>query len=338
MKSALVLLLLSLVFVSCRRADFLRVRAGYSAAAAADGAGAGGDDEDYINSSDELEDEDIDIDNDGEGGSSRTQLGADTDAEQQQQGDEETVAALSAPDYNINVGSKAAAGKQFMITVKMRSTLVNELGYLPKEVDIMEPQIAAVVIERGLQRPPDGMPATWSRPADQVKSLDKKGSSGKKSGAMKGVVASLKKHLPLMGATSLGIFALVTNRMLLVKIGTAVLSKVGLSRGGSKKSKKALVSLSTAEELTSAEGADSTAAPEAPVTKPKRKSRGLKIRKMDDYTTRASGFTKKRVKPKKPDAFQGMKDLMKKVDLGALSDVQNEGLNKLKNFKFGKSS
>lgn len=55
-------------------------------------------------------------------------------------------------------------GLQFMITNKMRRALEDDLGYLPEEVDTMEPQIAAVVIERGLTRPANGMPESWRRP------------------------------------------------------------------------------------------------------------------------------------------------------------------------------
>jgi hypothetical protein len=45
----------------------------------------------------------------------------------------------------------------------MRKVLEEELGYHSDEVDTIEPQIAAVVIERGLTRPSNGMPASWSR-------------------------------------------------------------------------------------------------------------------------------------------------------------------------------
>jgi hypothetical protein len=45
---------------------------------------------------------------------------------------------------------------QFMITNRMRRLLENDLNYLTEEVDIMDPQIASVVIERGLARPTTG--------------------------------------------------------------------------------------------------------------------------------------------------------------------------------------
>lgn len=52
---------------------------------------------------------------------------------------------------------------QYMITNRMRRVLEDELGYLSEEVDSIEPQIASVVIERGLVRPSNGMPASWRR-------------------------------------------------------------------------------------------------------------------------------------------------------------------------------
>ena len=45
----------------------------------------------------------------------------------------------------------------------MRRVLIEDLNYLPNEVDLIEPQIAAVVIERGLTRPASGMPASWRK-------------------------------------------------------------------------------------------------------------------------------------------------------------------------------
>ena len=56
------------------------------------------------------------------------------------------------------------SGIQVMITNKMRRALEDDLGYLADEVDSMEPSIAAVVIERRLIRPSNGMPLSWQRP------------------------------------------------------------------------------------------------------------------------------------------------------------------------------
>ncbi|CAM9411037.1 unnamed protein product, partial [Ascophyllum nodosum] len=55
------------------------------------------------------------------------------------------------------------ARMQVMITRNMRKVLVEELGYLNDEVDDMDPQIAAVVIEKSLPRPRAGMPIVWRR-------------------------------------------------------------------------------------------------------------------------------------------------------------------------------
>ena len=54
-------------------------------------------------------------------------------------------------------------GLQVFITRRMKKTLVEDLGYLGAEVDDMEPSVAAVVIERSLARPSNGMPASWRR-------------------------------------------------------------------------------------------------------------------------------------------------------------------------------
>lgn len=64
---------------------------------------------------------------------------------------------------NGEVNPSNSANIQYMITQRMRRVLEDELRYLPEEVDIMEPQIASVVIERNLSRPSNGMPASWRR-------------------------------------------------------------------------------------------------------------------------------------------------------------------------------
>ena len=55
------------------------------------------------------------------------------------------------------------AGIQYMITRRMRRILQEDLGYEDIEVDNMEPQIAAVVIDRKLFRPMNGMPNSWKK-------------------------------------------------------------------------------------------------------------------------------------------------------------------------------
>lgn len=65
--------------------------------------------------------------------------------------------------------SKEGSGTiQFMITNRMRRNLENELNYLTEEVDVMDPQIASVVIEKRLSRPSSGMPKSWIRKQQEI--------------------------------------------------------------------------------------------------------------------------------------------------------------------------
>lgn len=65
---------------------------------------------------------------------------------------------------NVEKSSNNKKGVQFMITNRMKSILQDQLGYLRHEVNDMEPQIAAIVIEKSLVRPLKGMPDSWKRP------------------------------------------------------------------------------------------------------------------------------------------------------------------------------
>eukprot|EP01040_Poterioochromonas_malhamensis_P007583 gene7583-8186_t len=76
---------------------------------------------------------------------------------------DEDIEEERANNRRNNRKNKNSAEIQFMITNKMRNTLIQDLGYLSSEVDNMEPQIAAVVIERSLKRPRKGMPASWRK-------------------------------------------------------------------------------------------------------------------------------------------------------------------------------
>lgn len=71
-------------------------------------------------------------------------------------------------DENINTSKRSSssttASIQYMITNKMRKTLIDELGYLNSEVNEMDPQIAVVLLEKRLPRPMNGMPTSWKRP------------------------------------------------------------------------------------------------------------------------------------------------------------------------------
>jgi len=49
---------------------------------------------------------------------------------------------------------------QFMVTSRMKSQLL-QLGYLPDEMERLNPQRAAVIIDRSITRPSSGIPASW---------------------------------------------------------------------------------------------------------------------------------------------------------------------------------
>jgi len=57
--------------------------------------------------------------------------------------------------------STTTTSVQYMITLNMRRVLVDELGYLPREVKHMRPDVAAVVVDKMLKRPSSGMPTPW---------------------------------------------------------------------------------------------------------------------------------------------------------------------------------
>ncbi len=77
--------------------------------------------------------------------------------------DDNSRGASSGGDEDNTRSRGGSKGIQIMITQRMRRVLEDELGYGTDEVDIMEPQIAAVVIERGLARPSAGMPRSWRK-------------------------------------------------------------------------------------------------------------------------------------------------------------------------------
>jgi hypothetical protein len=57
------------------------------------------------------------------------------------------------------------------VSSRMRRALVEELRYTHEEIDFIEPQIAAVVLERGLSRPVGGMPIRWRRQKVEAKKI-----------------------------------------------------------------------------------------------------------------------------------------------------------------------
>ena len=58
--------------------------------------------------------------------------------------------------------SSSSAQVQGMVTGRMRQALM-ALGYRSAEIDMINPEIAKVVITRGLERPRQGMPPAWTK-------------------------------------------------------------------------------------------------------------------------------------------------------------------------------
>lgn len=83
-----------------------------------------------------------------------------------------------------------------MVTHRMRAILENELGYLPEEVDVIEPQIAAVLIEKALIRPETGMPSSWKRQERKQNALTViKDRIGHSLSSAKGNIVNLFKNI-----------------------------------------------------------------------------------------------------------------------------------------------
>jgi hypothetical protein len=75
----------------------------------------------------------------------------------------QAAAAPSKQKSNADGTPSNSASVQYMITNKMRQTLIDDLAYLPAEVEEMEPEVARIVISKRLRRPPSGMPKAWSK-------------------------------------------------------------------------------------------------------------------------------------------------------------------------------
>jgi len=96
-----------------------------------------------------------------------------------------------------------------MITNAMRATLVDELGYSDEEVDVMRPEIAAQLIERGTRRPfgDRPMPDSWRRGGP---------TPARGGGGVGGLLGNNLVRLALLGLTALGV-ALANGKL---EIGT----------------------------------------------------------------------------------------------------------------------
>lgn len=116
---------------------------------------------------------------------------------------------------------------QFMITNKMRKILHNDLGYLQEEIDDMEPQIGAVLIERNLSRPYNGMPSSWRRANSVSKEANGPNLFSKFAGSIYGSLVTVKNIIlsisPVVPALVLGGSAVYFNRGILLGMHRTVL-------------------------------------------------------------------------------------------------------------------
>lgn len=107
-----------------------------------------------------------------------------------------TGARRSNPMFLSSLASRGGKLKSSkLMTVSMKQKL-NELGYNDLELDTMDPQVAAVVVERKLQRPSLGMPDSWTKkPSSNHVSLNDVASNTIEP--VKAILANIRKS-PLM--------------------------------------------------------------------------------------------------------------------------------------------
>jgi len=85
---------------------------------------------------------------------------------------------------------------QFMITSKMQSILIDQLGYTSDEVSQLQPEVANTVIKKMIPRPEMGIPPKWCKEQQQLSSTTNQ--------LMKMVKVILKIALPIMAVFSMG--------------------------------------------------------------------------------------------------------------------------------------
>mmetsp|Transcript_43827 Transcript_43827/g.86414 ORF Transcript_43827/g.86414 Transcript_43827/m.86414 type:complete len:271 (+) Transcript_43827:25-837(+) len=97
-------------------------------------------------------------------------------------------------------GGSSSAKIQWMVTQRMRTELL-ALQYTEEEVDAISPDIAKVVVERGLPRPASGMPPTWSRSAATKKRHMGRKKAGRGGGRLISRVVRALNPVPLVAKT-----------------------------------------------------------------------------------------------------------------------------------------
>ena len=139
-----------------------------------------------------------------------------------------TSDGYKAEDDETDSNDDAAdtANLQFMVTNRMRRVLEDELNYHEEEVELMDPQIASVVIERGLARPLTGMPKSWQRIKPSTPMLSglssKIASFADKVG--KSVVFACKRVLPVAIPIFAAVYSFPKLIALVQKLRTSVVS------------------------------------------------------------------------------------------------------------------
>ena len=69
--------------------------------------------------------------------------------------------AIGAGGSDPEDASEEASVEATEITDSMKKSLIKELKYKAREVKFMRPDIAVTILEKNLQRPPEGIPPSW---------------------------------------------------------------------------------------------------------------------------------------------------------------------------------
>lgn len=166
--------------------------------------------------------------------------------------------------------AKDDASLQFMITNRMRRVLEDDLNYHIEEIEVMDPQIASVVIERGLARPPTGMPKAWQsiKPSKTLTSDMRKLIFNMMNGARSKIFSCYRAMTNVMKFTAKNVIPIVIPTVGIVyglpkvfslgmKVGTSIANNGGSSPRRIPIIRKVQTSSHSAETMTSRRSVDS---------------------------------------------------------------------------------
>lgn len=96
-------------------------------------------------------------------------------------------------------GATLRAGEMFdlQITDEMRTVLLKELRFTPRDLKVLRPEIAAMLVAQKLQKPREGMPPNWYLPSDAVPS------SSNKSGKLRSLLVKTSLTVVAVGTAAL---------------------------------------------------------------------------------------------------------------------------------------